>query len=149
MTKLGKYKYSPYIWGFIGSTGITVVFYLVQSLGMQSFSAPFQFFSDKWYFITPLIVGFGIQMGLFRAIRLMHKISMGPLAVSGSVSTIGMFVCCLHNIVPLLPILGLSGLAVFFGVYQDYIFIFSILTVLGGILYMIYQYKKTVKNFHQ
>lgn len=140
MTDTGK-NYSPIIWGLGGAIGITIVFYLVQVLGMQSWIGPFYFMADKWYFVLPLVLGFAIQMGLFRAIHLKAKQGGGTVAASGGVSTTAMIACCMHNFVGLLPILGLSGVAVFFSVYQNYVFGFSILFVIGGIIYMWRKYK--------
>lgn len=137
-----KRNFSPLIWSVLGAIGISLVFYLVQALGMQSWSAPLYFMSSKWYFVSPLVLGFAIQMGLFRAIHLKAKQGGGTVAASGGVSTTAMIACCMHNFVALLPILGLSGLAIFFSTYQNYIFTFSILFVIGGIIYMWQKYQK-------
>jgi len=134
-------------WGFFGSICILIVFYLVQSAGMQSWSAPIFFMSAKWYFVLPLVAGFGIQVGIFRAIRTMAKRGGGALAASGGVSTGAMIACCMHNVVNLLPILGLSGAAVFFSAYQSYVFIVSIAFVFGGVAYMWRKYAR-IKSHH-
>lgn len=139
---INKKNFSPIIWGTWGAIAISLIFYLVQALGMQSWSAPIYFMTSKWYFVLPLILGFAIQMGLFRAIHLKAKQGGGTVAASGGVSTTAMIACCMHNFVTLLPILGLSGLAVFFSTYQNYVFLFSILFVLGGVVYMWHKYQK-------
>ncbi|MDP4007586.1 MAG: hypothetical protein Q8P68_00155 [Candidatus Peregrinibacteria bacterium] len=133
---------SSILWGIAGSIGIAIIFYLLQVLGMQDWMAPIDFSIDKWYFIAPLVIGFGIQMGLFRAIHLKSGKGKGVIAASGGVSSGAMLACCMHNLVLFLPILGLSGAAVFFATYQNYVFGISILFVLGGIAYMWKQYKK-------
>ncbi len=131
------------IWGIMGTLGIAVLFYLIQALGMQSWSNPISFSLDKWYFVAPLVIGFGMQMSLFRAIHLKAKHGGGGVVVaSGGVSTTSMIACCMHNLVTLFPILGLSGLAVFFAAYQNYVFGISILFVAGGVAYMTIKYKK-------
>ena len=135
-------NFSPLVWGVFGAIGISLIFYLVQALGMQSFTAPLYFMKSKWYFIFPLILGFAIQMGIFRAIHLKAKQGGATVAASGGVSTTAMIACCMHNFVTLLPILGLSGAAVFFSTYQNYVFTFSILFVIGGIIYMGQKYQK-------
>src|SRR5680860_1590317 len=131
-----KRIFSPIIWGIWGAIAISLVFYLVQALGMQSWSAPIYFMTSKWYFVLPLVLGFAIQMGLFRAIHLKAKHGGAAVAASGGVSTTAMIACCMHNFVTLLPILGLSGLAVFFSTYQNYVFIVSIIFVVFGVIYM-------------
>jgi len=134
--------YSPLFWGILGAVGISIIFYLVQALGMLDLKAPLEFTRDKWYFVFPLILGFGIQMGLFRAIHLKTKQGIATPAASGGVTTTAMIACCMHNLVTLFPFLGLSGLAVFFGVYQDYIFGLSLVFVAGGILFMGWKYNR-------
>ena len=91
--------------------GIILVFYSVQALGMQSLSGPYYFFKANWYFISPLIILFAVQVGLWQRMREIAKMGGGPVAASGGVSTGAMIACCLHNFTMLLPILGISGLA--------------------------------------
>ncbi len=139
----------PIVWGILGSLGIGIIFYLLQVLGMQSWAAPVGFSIDKWYFVFPLVVGFGVQMGLFRAIHL--KVTHGGggvLAASGGVSTTSMIACCMHNLTALFPVLGLSGLAVFFSTYQDYVFGVSLLFVIVGVAYMLRKYKQVSQSCH-
>lgn len=129
-------NYSSMLWGFWGAIFITLIFYFIQVLGMQSWSGPWYFMKAKWYFILPLILSFALQMGLFRAIHLQAKRAGAVLSASGGVSTTAMIACCLHNLVLVLPILGLSGVAIFFSVYQNYVFMFSLLFSLGGLVFM-------------
>ena len=136
-------NYSPIVWGVAGGLLIGLLFYLLQALGMQSWQGPLYQFRYRWYFILPLILGFAVQAGLFRAIHLKTRHGGGGvLTASGGVSTTAMIGCCLHNLVFLLPILGLSGAVVFFGAYQSYIFLTSIAFVLGGVIYMGWKYQK-------
>lgn len=132
----------PLFWGIFGALGISAVFYAVQALGMGSLLAPWYFFKSRWYFILPLIFGFAFQLFLFRLIHLKTKQGGGVVAASGGMSTTTMIVCCLHNLTNLLPILGLSVLAALAGAYQPYIFLFSILFNLGGIIYLGSKYVK-------
>ena len=115
---------------------------------MQSFSGPFYFFKAKWYFISPLIVSFALQVGLWKAMRqkAQQHAGAGAVATSGGVSTGAMLACCMHNFVALLPVLGLSGLAVFFSAYQSQVFLISIALSLGGLVYMIKKYLQTKKE---
>ncbi len=133
---VNKINYSLIFWGSLGAIFITLIFYFIQALGMQSWSGPWYFMKAKWYFILPLILSFAIQMGLFRAIHQQAKRAGAVLTASGGVSTTAMIACCLHNLVLVLPILGLSGLAVFFSTYQNYVFMFSLLFSLGGLIFM-------------
>jgi len=130
------------MWGIMGAVGISGVFYLVQALGMGSLSAPASFMAERWYFVLPLAAGFGVQAGLFAAIRAKARRAGGALAASGGVSTSSMIACCAHNLVPLLPILGVTGIAAFLAEYQAHIFLLSIAFVLGGAAYMWRVYRR-------
>lgn len=141
-THITKKNFSPWVWTAFGAVIISLIFYLVQALGMQSWNAPFSFVTSKWYFVAPLILGFAVQMGLWRAIHLKAKRGGVTMMASGGVSTTAMIACCMHNLVTLLPILGLSGMALFFSTYQNYVFLFSILFVISGIIYMWLKYQK-------
>lgn len=134
-------------WGIAGAILITIVFYSIQALSMQSWISPIWFTRDQWYLILPLIIGFGIQSGLFRAIHERTKHGGGTtMATSGGVSSAGMLACCLHNLIPLFPVLGISGIAVFFAAYQTKIFLISILISYAGVGYMIGKYIKISKK---
>lgn len=143
-------KKEPLIYGLIGAAGIAAIFYLAQALGMQSLSGPLYFFQAKWYFILPLIISFALQVGLWQAIKQMAErhAGAGAVATSGGVSTGAMIACCMHNFTALLPVLGLSGLAVFFSAYQSQVFLISIALSLGGLIYMINKYLKIKKECH-
>lgn len=140
-------NYSPLFWGIAGGLGIGIIFYLIQSWGMQSWSSPIYQFQYRWYFIAPLIIGFGVQVGLFRAIHLKARHGGGgTMAASGGVSATAMLGCCAHNLVTLLPILGASGAAVFLSAYQKQIFLISIAFVIAGIIYMGIKYYKILRG---
>ena len=74
-----------------------------------------QMFAD-WYYIAPLIAGFGIQIALFGELRRQRRLN--AIAASAGVggagaSTAGMVACCAHHIVDLAPFLGASAAATF------------------------------------
>ncbi len=141
-------KKQPIIYGLIGAVAIATIFYLAQAIGMQSFSGPYYFFQAKWYFISPLIISFALQVGFWQAIKQMAQrhAGAGAIATSGGVSTGAMIACCMHNFAALLPILGLSGAAIFFSTYQSQVFLISITLSLGGLIYMKLKYLKTKRE---
>ena len=143
-------KKIPIIYGLVGAVAITAVFYLVQVLGMRSFTAPFYFFQAKWYFIAPLVISFALQISLWKAIKQLAEQHAGKsvVAASGGISTSAMIVCCMHNLAALLPVLGISGLAVFFSAYQSQVFLISIAFSLGGLIYMKLKYLKIKHKCH-
>ncbi len=155
---LGKYTFkeagvpsqpnqtSAWVWAAGGAILIFVLFYLVQALGMQSWSAPLQFMQDRWYLVLPLIVGFAAQAGLFRAIHLHTRHGGGIVtATSGGVSSGTMLACCMHNLVLLFPVLGVSGLAAFFAAYQTQVFLVSIFVAYLGVGFMLWKYRTLQK----
>lgn len=137
-TKFAKQEVdcSPIIWGAAGALVISVLFYFAQVFGMRNWLMPLEFMRDKWYLVSPLVLGFGVQMGLFRAIRQKARQGSATLIASGGVSTTSMIACCMHNFTSLLPILGLTGIATFFSMHQTQVFLASILFVIVGTVYM-------------
>lgn len=96
-------------------------------------------FSEFWYFIVSLAVGFGIQIGLYAYLRNLIKGMRGEskvLSVTGTTSTAAMISCCTHYLANLLPIVGAVGIVAFVAQYQVELFWVGLLFNLGGIIYM-------------
>lgn len=96
-------------------------------------------FSDFWYFIVSLAIGFGIQIALYQYIKRMVHTGQGMgnvVGVSGATSTAAMISCCAHYLVNLVPILGVTGLVTFAAQYQVKLFWVGIAFNLAGILFM-------------
>jgi Cu+-exporting ATPase len=96
-------------------------------------------FSNYWYFVVSLAVGFGIQIGLFVYLRNLIKdgqVSSKVLGVTGTTSTAAMVSCCTHYLANLLPVIGAAGLVTFVAQYQVQLFWVALLFNIGGIAYM-------------
>lgn len=96
-------------------------------------------FSDYWYFIVSLAIGFGIQIFLYQYIK--RKVHDGQgmgkvVGVSGTTSTAAMISCCTHYLVSLVPILGVTGLTTLVAQYQVRLFWVGIIFNAAGIVYM-------------
>ncbi|MEW6086632.1 MAG: hypothetical protein AB1607_18760 [Chloroflexota bacterium] len=83
-----------------------------------------QFTRDRWY-VIPIVLGFGIQAGLYSILRFrlfMPVTSIGHsgamMGASGGTSATAMVACCIHHVTDVLPILGLSAAASFLTRYQ-------------------------------
>ncbi len=106
-------------------------------------------FSDFWYFIVSLAIGFGVQVGLYVYLNNLIKGvkgTTGIIGITGTTSTAAMISCCSHYLVNLLPILGMIDVATFVSQYQIQLFWVGLLFNLGGIGYItskIIKYKKT------
>src|SRR4030042_3044397 len=109
--------------GLMGSVFIAALY-----LGLVSWAESFQhalqyFWQDRWI-VIPIILGFGIQTGLYVILkkRLFVPVSnTGPSGVltgtSGATSTISMVACCAHHVTDVLPILGLTAAGTFLPPY--------------------------------
>jgi P-type Cu+ transporter len=66
-------------------------------------------FSEFWYYVVALAVGFGLQVALF--VRLRQAVSStanskAMMATSGTTPTAAMISCCAHFLVNVAPVLG-------------------------------------------
>lgn len=109
-------------------------------------------FATFWYFILPLSLGFGIQVGLYTYLKNLvgqHGASGKVVAVSGTTSTAAMVSCCAHYLTNILPILGVTGILAVVAEYQVELFWLGLFFNAAGILYvasMVIQATKEHKN---
>lgn len=134
--------------GFLGSIGLLLFYFLVMGVSSGSWSATLSQFKDLWYWMVILSAGFGTQIGLFVYLRNCVKNPQGlhhskkVAATSTGTSAVSMVACCAHHLSDVLPIIGLSGAAVFLTKYQIPLIILGIAMNMFGILYMLQQIKK-------
>lgn len=103
-------------------------------------------FSQFWYFVVTLAMGFGIQVGLYSYLK--TKTSGQVLAVSGATSTATMISCCAHYLVNLLPILGAVGIITVISQYQIQLFWVGLAFNFAGIAYMLNKVYEISKSHH-
>lgn len=120
-----------FVIGFLGSLALLVLYFSVLSL-ISGWNFAWSQFSQFWYFIISLDLGFGVQVGLYARLRRESKV----LGVTGVTSTVSMISCCAHYFANLLPVLGLVGIVTFVAQYQVELFWLGIIFNLGGIVYM-------------
>ena len=141
--------------GFIAAFSLLLFYFLVMTISSSSLSATVSQFKQLWYWMITLSLGFGIQVGLFTHLKIIindNRIVNGAGAVtatSSGTSAASMVTCCAHHLSEVLPILGLSGFAIFLTRYQVPIIVFGIAMNLLGIIYMlktINKIKLHVKN---
>ncbi len=136
--------------GIIGSGGLFLIYLFILTLA-NSIEHTFKQFLEFWPWMLTLIIGFGIQIGLYTHIRsYIRKASTAKTEVlaSGSVSTGSMVACCLHHIADTLPIIGLSAVALFLSKYQVAFLTLGIFSNFIGIVFMLHiiQKNKLFKN---
>jgi hypothetical protein len=97
--------------------------------------------ASLWYWLVALAGGFGLQAGLFSFIRQgiqeRKAAATGSVAASGSVSAGSMAACCAHHLTDVLPLLGLSGAAIFLVRYQLFFIVVGVLSNIIGITIML------------
>lgn len=142
MVKNAK-KDNSILYGLLAGTGL-VIFYLTVVSIFQGFGIAILNFRNLWFWLVPLSAGFGTQIGLYASIR--HTATLtGTVAGTGTISAGSMVACCSHFLLNMIPIVGLSGLAVFLVKYQTTFFGIGILSNLLGIGIML-RHKKNMKG---
>jgi len=124
----------------IGILSLSTFYYLLLFAVTGDPKHPFNQFTLLQPWMSLLIIGFGIQFGLFWLLWkgyhfLLHEKHDAQFATgtSTAVSGMAMVACCAHHLVDLLPILGLSAAAVFLTEYQQQLLIFGVIANLIGI----------------
>ncbi len=96
-------------------------------------------FSRFWYYVIPLALGFGIQIGLYVYLRqqLAHHHAGGKMVVaSGATSTGAMLACCTHYVANILPVIGAAGAVALVAQYQTELFWVGLAFNLAGIVFI-------------
>lgn len=111
------------------------------------------FWQDRWI-VLPIILGFGIQSGLYTVLRFqlfLPQADNAPtgtlLAASGTTSSAAMVACCAHHVTDVLPILGFTAAATFLAEYRlTFMYVGLGMTVIG-ILLMLYLLAREKKRY--
>jgi hypothetical protein len=109
---------------------------------LQSWSHAVELVTADWYFVAAIAAGFGTQVGLFVHIRRRHKAcqtrSSNALTGAGTgTSTVAMLACCAHHATDVLPLIGLSGAAVFLTEYRVPFMILGVASNVFGVAFML------------
>ncbi|MEK6983927.1 MAG: hypothetical protein AABX33_05115 [Nanoarchaeota archaeon] len=122
--------------GLLAGTVLLIFYFTVASLlGGVSFAV--DNFVKLWYWMIPLIVGFGIQMAMFFYIKgEMHRKASAEAAASAGISATSMVACCAHHVADIAPFLGISALGLFLTKYQSTFLLMGIFSNVLGIAYM-------------
>ena len=127
-------------WAFIGSLSLFIIYFSILSIA-NSFKHAIDQFIQMWYWVSLLVIGFGIQVGLYSFIRNSMKQKLAgaatEVAASGGISTGSMIACCAHHLSDVLPIIGLSAAALFLDRFQTLFIVVGVLSNLIGINMML------------
>ena len=124
-------------------------FYIALVSLAQGFDHALELITGDWYFVGPIVLGFGTQMGLFFYLRAKVRLRQGTgttkaLAGAGTgTSTVSMVACCAHHLTDVLPIVGLSGAALFLNEFRGPLMGVGILTNGVGIWVMLRVIRKS------
>ena len=118
---------------------IVVNLIVLYSLNFPSM-AIFQLKRYIWLLI-PLVLGFGVQIGLYTYLKHLNAVCTVTSMAGGGVSSISMLLCCSHYLVNFLPFISLST-ANLLTKYTFYILLFGVASNLLGIWFMLNKIRK-------
>ncbi|MDP3879021.1 MAG: hypothetical protein Q8Q07_01780 [Dehalococcoidales bacterium] len=127
----------------VGISGavLLILVYLGLIALAQDWTHALQQTASLWYWVVALSGGFGVQAGLFsfirQSIRERKAAATGSVAASGGVSAGSMAACCAHHLSDVLPLMGLSGAAIFLVRYQLFFIVAGVLSNIIGITIML------------
>lgn len=134
--------------GILGSLGLFLFYYIILSLVTGDVTHPLIQMKLYQPWMSFLILGFGIQVALYSSLRSGVRFrlnrqddSQAATAITGSgavVSSLSMTICCAHHLVELIPILGVSGLALFLTEYQKELLILGVIANFLGLVFMVW-----------
>lgn len=128
--------------GILGAIALVGLYLLIVGIASRSWSHALSLLFTDRYYVTAVVVGFGIQIGLYTYVRGLLRGDHGvtsstALAASGTgTSTVSMIACCLHHAYDVLPVVGLSGAAVFLSNYKVPLILVGVATNAVGIALM-------------
>ena len=129
--------------GLVGAGLLTLLYFGIVSWAEGWQHAVELFWQDRWI-VLPIILGFGVQSGLYIVLkkRLFLPVqSTGPsgalTGAGGGMSTVAMVACCAHHVTDVLPILGLTAAAAFLAEYRTVFMLVGLGTTLLGIVVML------------
>lgn len=108
----------------------------------QSFDHAVALFWEDKALVIPILLGFGVQVGLYTLLRrcslLARHVPAGgaTTAAGGGVSTVAMVACCAHHVADVMPLLGLTAAATLLANWKVPFMVVGLATNLVGIVYM-------------
>ena len=87
-----------------------------------------------------IVLGFGTQVGLYTYLRGLHAhTAVSGVAASTGTSAAAMLACCAHHLADVLPIVGVTGAAVFLNTCKTPLLWLSIAMNLAGVAYLLWK----------
>lgn len=108
------------LWGAVGSIGMAA-FYVAVIVWANGWSHLGEQVRQDWYFLVPIIVGFGVQVALMVELRARHRMGRSEAAAGATgpgSSAVGMLACCAHHLAEIAPLVGATAAATFLANYR-------------------------------
>ncbi len=126
--------------GLGGAAGLVFFYFILVKLLSGSWRHPLDELLELKYWIGALVLGFGVQTGLFYHIRKVMSLKRHggkAIAAGTGTSTLAMVACCAHHLTDVLPVIGLAGVALFLSEYKTAFIAFGIVSNAVGIVIML------------
>ncbi len=133
----------------IGAAVALAGLYIVVIGIVQDFDHSLSLITGDWYFVIPIVLGFGAQVGLFVYARTALRLNPGTKSTKlfggagTGTSTVAMVACCTHHLADALPLLGLSAAAIFLNDYRGPLMALGIISNITGIVWMVRRIRKS------
>lgn len=135
----------PVGFGVLGAAGLLAFYLGTITLAQDWTHALRQLALDRWY-VAAIVAGFGTQVGLYTHLRAVRaRVHAAGVAASTGTGTAAMLACCAHHLTEILPIVGLSGAAVFLNVYRVPLLWLGITMNLAGAAYLAVQIRRQAR----
>ena len=122
--KVGLFRWliAPAALGLVAGVFL-VLMYLGLVTWAQDYSHARELLWDDRFFVGAIASGFGLQAALFAHVWLAVRRGLSRTSVAATTggtgtSTVAMIACCAHHVTDALPLLGLSGVAIFLNDYR-------------------------------
>ncbi len=132
----------PLVAGMLGSLGLAGLYFTIVSLAESPEHALDLAWQDR-FIIGPIILGFGVQMGLYTVLKTGAYVPSGTPAkggamagASGGMSAAAMAACCAHHLTDVLPFVGLTAASAFLAEYRIPFMLVGFATTMIGIVVM-------------
>ncbi len=128
----------PIAAGALAFSALLAVYFGVLTL-VSGWSFTVSQFREFWYYVLPLGVGFGAQIGFYvylKQLALNHEHCRSVVATSGTTSTAAMMACCAHYLANILPVIGAAGAVTLIAQYQVELFWISLAFNAAGLAYI-------------
>ncbi|GBD10386.1 hypothetical protein HRbin23_00027 [bacterium HR23] len=127
----------------VASAGLLILLYIGVVSWAQGLRHALTLLGQDWYFVAAIATGFGVQIGLYTYLRLgiprakpLHAPTAAAATGTGT-SSVAMVACCAHHITDVLPLMGLSGAAIFLNQFRVPLMVAGIAVNIIGVVLML------------